>query len=354
MVSHEVGSSTYPRMLGLFEKKIDGDDALLELARLRFREAGLGMECHAETTSELEWFLGLRPTPEAPVTAHLSRSIDLFEERERLRVMDFARIFRGRIYGLVVHDQKEAADRFDDYVAIAQLLGDALQNIEGSPYLFLEYASGLESGLFVKLFRKLKDSRLLSACVDIGHLGLWRVREAYSSRYPGKDICAIRPDDVELPHIIEDVQSAVLTAVDHVVQVTGELAALGKPLHFHLHDGHPLSTFSAYDVSDHLSFLSEIPIPFDYGGRQSLPPMFGPAGLAEIAGEALRLLGPELVSFLLEVHPTEGRIPLGNADYLFMNWQDKLNAERMNFWLSTLAQNRVLLSEVCSRTSVSA
>jgi hypothetical protein len=157
-----------------------------------------------------------------------------------------------------------------------------------------------------------------------------------------------------LPHIIEDVQSAVLTAVDHVVQVTGELAALGKPLHFHLHDGHPLSTFSAYDVSDHLSFLSEIPIPFDYGGRQSLPPMFGPAGLAEIAGEALRLLGPELVSFLLEVHPTEGRIPLGNADYLFMNWQDKLNAERMNFWLSTLAQNRVLLSEVCSRTSVSA
>jgi hypothetical protein len=354
MVQHNDCFSPSPRIFGLFEKKIEGDDALLKLAHLRFREAGLGMECHAETTAELEQLLSLRPAPEAPVTVHLSRSLNLFEERGRAQVTDFARAFRGRIYGIVVHDQKEITGRFYEYVAIARTLESSLQSIEGSPYVFLEYASGLEPELFIRLFSSLKNCRLLSACVDTGHLGLRRVREVYSSSHPGKDVCAITPDDRELPDVIEDIQCAVRTALDQVVGVVRELAALGKRLHFHLHDGHPLSTFSAYDISDHLSFLSEIPIPIEYKGRLSLPPMFGPAGLAAIAAESLRLLGPELVSFLLEIHPTEGRIPLGNAVPLFAHWRDKLNAERMNFWLSTLAQNRVLLSDVCRRNTVPA
>jgi len=35
------------KTLGLFDKRIEGDDRLLELARLRFRQAGLGAELHA-------------------------------------------------------------------------------------------------------------------------------------------------------------------------------------------------------------------------------------------------------------------------------------------------------------------
>jgi hypothetical protein len=343
------GSSQAPRILGLFEKQIEGDDSLLELARLRFREAGLGMECHAKTVAELERLLSLRPAPDAPVTVHLPRNLDLFEEGGRLQVVDFARSSRGRVYGLIVHDQRKIADRFDEYVSLACALGSTLESIEGSPCLFLEYASGLKPELFVRLFRRLKNARLLSACVDAGHLGLRRVKEAYSIIHPGKDVCSIEPDDAKLPNIIEDVQCAVRTATGQVVEVVTELASLGKPLHFHLHDGHPLSTFSVQNVSDHLSFFAEIPIPFDYRGRPSLPPMFGPAGLGAITGTALRFLGPELVSFMLEIHPTEGRIPLGNAAHLFTRWQDKLNAERMNFWMSTLAQNRILLSETCRR-----
>jgi hypothetical protein len=337
-----------PRLLGLFEKKFEGDDALLELARLRFIEAGLGMECHAGTAAELEQLLSLSPDPEASVTAHLSRSLNLLEERDRQRVMDFARIFRRKIYGLVVHDQREIADRFDEYVAAACALESALRDIEASPYFFLEYATGLDPELFVRLFRSLKNTELLSACIDIGHLGLRRVREVYSISHPGKDVCDVKPDDGKLSQIIEDVQYAVRAAVDHVVGVVRELASLGKPLHFHLHDGHPLSTYSPYGVSDHLSFLAEIPIPFDYGGRRSLPPMFGLRGLGKIIGESLALLRPELLSFVLEIHPTEGRLPLGNAQSMFRHWQNKLNAERMNFWLSILAQNRILVSEMCA------
>jgi hypothetical protein len=346
------GSFSFPRMLGLFEKKIEGDDALLELARLRFREAGLGMECHVETADEVERLLSLRPAPEAPVTVHLSRSLDLFEEHGREQVKKIAQGFRGRIYGIVVHDQKEIAGRFYEYLAIARTLESILQGIEGSPYLFLEYASGLKPELFVRLFRSLKDCGHVSACVDTGHLGLRCVQEIYSNSHPGKDVCAMAPNDLELPNLIEEIQSAVHNAPVQVVEVVRELAVLGKPLHIHLHDGHPLSNLSPYAISDHLSFLSEISIPFDYEGRPSLPPMFGPAGLEAIAAESLRLLRPELISFMLEIHPTEGRIPLGHAENLFANWRDTLNAERMNFWLSILAQNRVLLSDVIRRNSV--
>ena len=62
-----------PRMLALFQKKIEGDDALLRLAPLRFKEAGLGAEYHAETSDELEWLLSFRLSQDAPVVVHLSR-----------------------------------------------------------------------------------------------------------------------------------------------------------------------------------------------------------------------------------------------------------------------------------------
>lgn len=45
---------TCPRILALFQKRIEGDDALLQLAGLRFKEAGLGTEFYAETTAELD------------------------------------------------------------------------------------------------------------------------------------------------------------------------------------------------------------------------------------------------------------------------------------------------------------
>lgn len=349
MSGYDKHSSSCPRLLGLFHKRIDGDDALLELARLRFRQAGLGVECYAETIDELEWMLGFRPSPAVSATAHLSRSINLLEEEDRSLVVAIAGIFRESVYGLVVHDQREIASQFDNYVAAVRNVESGLERIEDSPYLFLEYAAGLEPELYVELIKALIDLPHINACIDTGHLGLWRVRKNYACRHPGTDVCSIKPHDPELPVVIDDVQEAVCAALSEVVHVVKEIGSLGKPLHFHLHDGHPLYTLSPFGVSDHLSFLTEVAIPFDYRGRQMLHPMFGPSGLEKIVKESIQLLGPGSVSFSLEIHPTEGRIPLGDAEYLFKHWADKGNAERMNFWLSVLAQNHLLVADICGK-----
>jgi hypothetical protein len=56
--------------------------------------------------------------------------------------------------------------------------------------------------------------------------------------------------------------------------------------------------------------------------------------------------GGERPSLTLEIHQSEGRLPLGDAAPLFGHWRDITNAERMNHWLSVLAQNNVLVSNV--------
>src|SRR4029077_7581078 len=99
----------------------------------------------------------------------------------------------------------------------------------------------------------------------------------------------------------------------------------GKPLHFHLHDGHPLSKSSQYGVSDHLSFLTRIPIPFEHDRKWSLDTMYGPSGLFQIVLEAMVVVDPASVSFTLEIHPTEGRLPLQDASCLFENWRNIVN-----------------------------
>jgi len=128
-----------------------------------------------------------------------------------------------------------------------------------------------------------------------------------------------------------------------VLDLVEMLGATGKPVHFHLHDAHPLSTFSPFGVSDHLSFLTDIPLRVEYRGRRSVPVMFGPAGLGRVVAKAIEAIGR--VSFALEIHPTAERLSLGDAAPLFGHWQDKTNAEQMNHWLSVLGQNHALLLE---------
>ena len=45
-----------------------------------------------------------------------------------------------------------------------------------------------------------------------------------------------------------------------------------------------------------------------------------------------------------EVHQVEGRLPLADAA-AFSHWQDPTNAERMNYWLSVLSENALLVSQ---------
>ncbi len=334
-----------PRAFALFQKRIDGDDALLRLARARFRGACLGAEFYTHTQEELAWLIGFSPFPDMPSMAHLSRDISLFESDSRDAVVDFAARFAGRVYGLVVHDEAEISTRLDEYVTLLGELQSRLTTIHGSPLLFIEYAVGLDPKTFLSLFRVARGLSRVSCCLDIGHLGLRLARHHYAELHPGNDVCGISPDDAGLHGLLADVETSLHSAVETSASIVGRLCSLGKPIHFHLHDAHPLSTSSPFGVSDHLSFLEDIPLPFSYRGSRVLPPMFGPYGLSRIV-EASLTLPLELLSFSLEIHPSEGREALGPWAHLFDHWIDRTNAEKMNHWLSVLIKNYTVLQEI--------
>jgi len=179
--------------------------------------------------------------------------------------------------------------------------------------------------------------------------GIYYARQLYRQSHPGHDICALTPTAPELPGLIEYIQNTVEQVLGMVLTVVRRLAGLGKALHFHLHDGHPLSTFSPFGVADHLSFFSKIPIPFAFKDKRELATMFGPGGLEKIIAAVTALLDLDRLSFTLEIHPTKGRLPLGDAAYLFNHWRLKTNAEQMNYWLSVLVENHRLLSAILNR-----
>ena len=331
--------------LGLFEKRLDGDDCLMELARERFRAAGMGAEMHAGTPEQLEWLLRFRPGENAPVIVHLPRDFNLEDDHSQKRILDFARRFAGRVSGLVLHDHPSMAARRDQYVGAAWKLDDQLERIHQCPMLFVEYAVGLEPADFAKFFATIPDLDRVSACVDIGHVGVRAARAAYARAHGGEDICALKSQGARLPHLIPDVEDAVRSGAAAVFELLEVIAPLKKPVHFHLHDAHPLSTFSPFGVSDHLSFLAEIPLDFEHDGRRSVPLMFGPDGLSRLVARALELFAPRRVSFTLEIHPARERQPLGDAASLFAGWTDKTHAERMNGWLAVLSRNHQLLRQ---------
>lgn len=342
-------ASTGPLLLALFQKRIDGDDALLELARLRFQQAQLGVEIYAGSVQELNQLLDFKPWPEALTVAHLPRGIDLLSVEGHEQLLHFVEIFSDRVYGFVVHDQPEIASRPELYKAALGEINSALTKAAGRPLLFIEYAVGLDPAEFCMLIESIKEFDRVSACLDVGHLGIQQIRQAFRQKHPKDDICTLDPADPRLPELIGDVQEAVLSVPNAVAKVIRRLGKLGRPLHFHLHDGHPLSTLSHFGVSDHLSFFQKVSIPFPYNGKKNLDTMFGPTGLKRIVREACKALPPGLVSFTLEIHPTSGRLALADGAELFSHWTDKTNAERMNSWLETLRDNHRALSEICQK-----
>ncbi len=328
-----------PKTLGLFEKRIEGDDSLMELARLRFRQAGLGAEMYAGTPEQLEHELRFRPAPDAPVMVHLPRELNLAEGQDRRRIAEFASRLAGRLCGLVVHDHPDLAERHGVCLRAAQEMAARLDEIQGGPMLFIEYAAGLELGVFARFFEAIRDLPRISACIDTGHVGIWQARKTWLQTHPCEDICSLKSQSPGLLEAMPEVEASVQSALPAVLDLIAVLGSLGKTVHFHLHDGHPLSTLSPFGVSDHLSFLAEIPLPFEYHGRRFAPPMFGPRGLRRIVAKALECVAPAPVSFTLELHPTFERLPLGDAAPLFAHWADKTNAEMMNHWLWTLSRN---------------
>jgi hypothetical protein len=337
-----------PKLLTMMhiQPPIAGDEALLQLARSRLQDAGLGGELYPGSPEHLDALLPLRPEP-LVCTAHLPRDIDLLGKDGQDAVLGFAERAAGKLYGLVVHDQLAFDGRSQEVVAAFRTLDQRLGKIDGSPLLFVEYAAGLDPGYFAALFEETRELSRVCPCVDIGHVAIFSCRSRYAERFDGQDVCALRPDTAELPERIEAVQDAVRQTPSTVFDLVSRLAALGKPIHFHLHDGHPLSTLSPFGVSDHLSFLQQIQIPFPYQGRQLLDGIFGPEGMNRVVGTAMSGLSADKLSFMLEVHPQPGRKPLDRHAHLFEQWTDKTNAEWMNYWLDRLVENGTLLRNAC-------
>jgi len=333
-------AATVPPLHALFQRRIDGDDALLRLARLRFEQAGLAAEVYAGSPTELDAVLGFAPdSPRLPMV-HLSRGIDIRRQPDRDAVAEFARRFAGRVSGFVVHDRADMPSRLDELTAAATELSEVLAASSAPTPLFIEYAAGCELAEFVEMGRRLAGIQHLGMCIDTGHVGIRQARRHFARQRAdiGIDLTALRPDDPRLPELATDVQDAVAAGLPAVLELTAALAELGRPVHYHLHDGHPLVD----GLADHAGFLTRLPVPFRYRGRRSLDPLFGPAGLAAIVRAAAAAFGPALASFTLEIHERGGRLPLADAAPLFQHWRDTTNAERMNAWLAILTENAAL------------
>jgi hypothetical protein len=325
---------------GLFQRRVAGDDTLLDLAGLRFAQMGLAAEAYADTPDDLEHVLRFVPPHRYLPMVHLNRGVSVLDERGRALIGEFAGRFAGRVGGLVVHDHRDMAAPAEQLVTLMRELDARLREHPGGPFVFLEYAVGLEPAWYVELAERLRDVERVSCCIDVGHVGIRQASARFARGHPGLSLGELSPDDDRLPGLVADVQDAMEGASRDVLDVIRSVGALGKPVHFHLHDGHPLIR----GLSDHFTFLTRLPVPFTYQGRRSLSMMYGPGGLAAIVSAATGACAGG-ASFTLEIHQVEGRLPLADAARLFSRWQDTTNAERMNYWLSVLGENALLVYE---------
>jgi len=275
------------------------------------------------------------------MVVHLPRDLDLLTPEGQGLVGSMASAGEGRVGALVVHDQPQAVSEPDAYLEALRALDKQLSRMADPPPLCIEYAIGLEAPQFARLVERFTPLQHVGACVDIGHVGIAEARRVFASVHPGQDVCSWCPTDPRLPQAVGDVQRAVRAGRNAACRLTEEVAALGKLMHMHLHDAHPLSTVSPWGVSDHLSFLDPIAVPFQHHGRWSLDTMFGPTGLVQVL-EAALCERETMPSFTLEIHPAQGHRPLADAEALFEHWRDRTNAEWMNQWLFVLHNNHVL------------
>lgn len=338
-----------PLFHAIFHRQIRGDESLLRLAQERFRAADLGPEFYPASPEELDRVMRFHPgQPSGTSTVHLPRHLNLLDQRSLEEIVAFARRCGPGVLGMVVHDQPEVEGHFGDYVRQVRALDELLKQAGPGPLVLIEYACGLEVPRFVELFDEVRPCERISACIDISHIAIRQCQREFSRSRPDLDPCRLKPGTPELPAHVEEIEAACRAAVPAVIEAIEGVGASGKPLHFHLHDGHPCSTFSAYGVCDHLSFFREIPIPFAHRGEHALPAIFGPTGLLRVISAAWRTPAREALSFTLEIHPPAGRRELGEYGHLFRHWGDLTNAERMNHWIDVLLQNHRLLREACA------
>lgn len=326
---------------GLFAKRVRGDDALLALSQNRFEQVGLAAEMYAGSPDRLAHVLGYTPAGTRAPMVHLARELDLLRDSDRAGVIELVRRFGGRLSGLVLHDHHDTPRRLTEVPRAAAEVSQALV-ASGSAKLFVEYAAGSTLDEFVALGECLAPFEQVGVCIDTGHVGIREARRRFAARAPdaGVDLAYLSADDPRLFELVDEVVAAVAVGRS---AVTGLIEAVGSqtnPVHFHLHDGHPLVP----GLSDHFAFQRALPIPFAWQGRRSLPTLYGVDGLAAILRRAREEIPSERLSMTLEIHQGYGRLGLEPHDAeLFRDWGDLTNAERQNSWLAVITESAALV-----------
>ena len=330
------------KLFGLFQKRIEGDDALLKLAKRRFEALGLAPEIYVESPEQIEAISEFLPSSE-PVMVHLPRwyNPQVSEHRDFFQNM----LMRSdeRIYGFVGHDAHDVEQAPEKVLEAFQEVQRMMTSMKSEKQFFYEYAVGVCPNAYAELFERAKCFSHISPCIDVGHVGIRMVRDHFSRHHCGENVCQMRPWDEGLEGRWQDINNSVNQGKSHVLGLIERLGRIDKPLHFHLHDGHPLSPLSPYGVSDHLHFEQRIDLPFKVDGHFSTGTMFGRQGLEEIVLSIRDHVVTERCTVTLEYHDREERQPLGGDRDLFSHWRDTCNAEKMAYWCSLMGRGAALI-----------
>jgi hypothetical protein len=246
----------------------------------------------------------------------------------------------GRLLGMILHDRPEMGANEEQTVSALQALDQALGTLPNAPILFLEFGCTLSLEAYDRLIASVSALPLISSCIDIGHIGLTAVQVHFEAK-TGVELSTLRGQSLA-PDLLPPLHEAMAAALPAVTSLIQSVGCHGKPLHLHLHDGHPLSTLSRWGVSDHLSFLQ--PLSIEVEGQPTLlePGIFGVGGLQQILHSVTRKDMPP-ASLAIEIHPQPGRTPLGRFEPLFHHWEDRSGAEAMNAWIDTLQATTLLI-----------
>jgi hypothetical protein len=287
--------------------------------------------------------MGFLPFGE-PIMVHLPRWVNLQERDHRDFLKKMLRIGGEKVQGFVVHDNMNVQNHPDHVLSAFEAFQNVMSDCAPDKQFFYEYAAGADPDAYAELFERAEAFSNISPCIDVGHVGTRTIRHHYAEHHSGVNVCSFRAWDEGLENLWPEVQTSVDQALPAVLNLIKRMGKIDKPLHFHLHDGHPISHLSPYGVSDHLSFEQRIDLPFKIKNRKSIGGMFGIAGLKKIIKTIDTHVVHSRCTATLEYHEQDQRKDLAEDADLFSHWKDTHHAEKMLHWCSALERGAELVA----------
>ena len=332
-----------PDVNGLLNYHIKGDEALLHLGHDRYEIAGIGAELHPASPEHLSQILKFAPAGRTS-TVHLPYSVVL-DHDDTDTICDFVFAGGSKISGFVLHDSMSYRDDISSGIEYIKRLSSKLEG-KTDAFVCVEFAVGLPFEVYFDLIMQIKDLPNIGACIDIGHIGINATVADFYRTHPSIYVRDLKPDPGMSLETFYKIEQSTLAGRNCAFKYIEQICKSGAYVHFHLHDGHPMSTFSPYGVCDHLPFFMEIPTLLPEIG--AIGGMYGVSGLRHILELAITNIPQQRRTFTLEVHPQPGakKVLREHMKY-FANWSDMTNAYAMNYWMELVIQNSIIFKDLC-------